>query len=67
MDTIVHNDQTEQRMFDKPNLCQQCRKIEKHHYGYDNRTAVVIDCRTADEEREDKEQEVNQENLIRAL
>ena len=26
MDTIVHNDQTEQRMFDKPNLCQQCRK-----------------------------------------
>ena len=64
MDTIVHNDQTEQRMFDKPNLCQQCRKIEKHEYGYNNITATTIDCRTADEETLDKEQDVNQENLI---
>lgn len=49
MDNIVHNEQTLQRMFDKPNLCESCRKIEKSDFGYDKRTAITIDCRSEDE------------------
>ena len=64
MDTIVHNDQTQSRMFDKANLCEQCRKIEKHDFGYSKKTSTVIECRTLEEEEQDKQQDVNQEDLL---
>ena len=70
MDTIVHNDHTEARMFDRADLCGQCRHIKKmqSNYGYSNSNSngdrIVVDCRTVEEERQDLEQDVNQDNLI---
>lgn len=64
MDTIVHNDQTQIRMFDRADLCEQCRRIGKSQYGYHKGEATVVDCRSEEEERADREQDVNQENLL---